>query len=1037
MPKLTLPPHLLNEIESGNVVLFLGAGASREARNSRNERPPLAKELAGLIARKFLNDKYATFPLNQVAALAESASDLFTFQRFLADTFSGFLPTDSHLKLATFRWRGIATTNYDTILEDAYQAASKKTASVQKLIPFIDHNDRPDDLVVDQSSVLYIKLHGCITRITNKACPLIITTEQYNSHEEGRKRLFGRLYDWGAQRTILFAGYSLQDANLLNLIQKLHRDEPNLCRSFLLSPGVDSFQQTYWEKFRITAIAGTFDDLVACLDQHINPLFLGIRSSSEAGNLAIRDKFIRPHVNLSYNTAQFLERDVDYVKSVVPQERIDPKQFYKGVTSEWSAIEQNLDVNRHLADAILMEHVLSDDSTGSDQRKFIVIKAHAGSGKTVLLQRLAWDASRVHDKLCLKIRPGGVIDSTAILDLLDQTRERIYLFVDNILERRSEIVSLYGSRTGIGSRLTIIGVARTHEWNTAPESLTSLATHVHKLEYLSHNEIDLLLTKLEENDALGTLKALSPAERRQAFTERADRQILVALHEATLGKPFEEIIRNEYYSIAPALAQSIYLAVCMLYRFGAPVRAGIISRMYGVPFEEFDTKFFRPLEQIIDVQKDAKSQDMCYMARHPHIADIVVSTVLSHKDDLFHEVLRAVRYLNPTYNSDRVAFKRLVNGRNLLETFTDHQMIIQIFDAAAAVSGEDADLLQQKSIYEMNRPNGDLDVAESLINKAISLSTRTRALLHTQAELFVRRAEATTQRLARKDFFKRAIALCESLKGFKDNAYAYYTLTKIRTLQLKDELGSVSPDDDQIHSLTRMAEKVLQEGISKHPNNPHLRVAESTLANVLADHSRAIGALEKSFELNPSGSLIALRLADSYARKGNGTHAAEILKTALAAKTSDLRLHAQYAKILIDFELGTDDEIIYHLRKGFGSNDNNLESRMLLGRQLFISGKLEESEAVFNELRTHFMPFKIRERLQYQLKELYRGDIKYFEATYIVIRRNGDSAKIFCDRNKIKRRVWDTLRRGCRVKFNVAFCMNGPRAYNLFTDEDT
>ena len=133
---------------------------------------------------------------------------------------------------------------------------------------------------------------------------------------------------------------------------------------------------------------------------------------------------------------------------------------------------------------------------------------------------------------------------------------------------------------------------------------------------------------------MGTLETLDTKQRQEALHEKAGRQLLVALHEATLGKPFEKIIEDEYDRITPPKAQSMYMTVCLLNQFEVSVRSGIISRMYGVPFEEFKKHFFAPLEQIIITRRDDKSGDYCYMARHPHIAEIVVQTVLRNREDL-------------------------------------------------------------------------------------------------------------------------------------------------------------------------------------------------------------------------------------------------------------------------------------------------------------------------------------------------------------------------------------------------------------------
>jgi hypothetical protein len=842
MPKLQLPTHLLNEIEAGNVVLMLGAGASRGAMNGKGEKPPLGGDLAGLIARKFLTSKYSSVPLNQVAAYAISVSDLFTVQQFIAETFSGFTPTAAHHTLKTFRWKGIATTNFDTIVEDAYH--DTKVRSAQNLVTFIDNSDRPDDLLRDQNSVLYLKLHGCVSRIKDTKCPLILTTEQYNTHEEGRERVFNRLFDWATERPVLFAGYSLQDANLLGLIQRVQRKIPSPPRCYLVTLGIDDIQRTHWESFHISAFNGSFDDLADVLDKKIGSLFRGLRQTSETGNLAISDRFMKRDVTLPFNTTQFLERDVDYVKSVTPGERLDPRQFYKGVNSEWSAIDQDLDVPRHLTDEILLAHVLPETKGSASGASFIVVKSHAGSGKTVMLQRLAWEAARRYDKLCLKLRPNGILNPAAIAELVDQVKERIFIFVDDVIGRRREIAALYDPRSSIGDKITIIAAARTNEWNVAPESLTSLATDVYELKYLSRDEVDGLLERLETHGSLGTLEKLTLTQRQAAFLDLADRQLLVALHETTFGKPFEDIIKDEYEQITPSRAQLMYLTVCLLHQFGSPVRAGLISRLYNIPFDEFERSFFKPLEQIITATRDKISGDMVYMARHPHIAELVVNTVLQNKEDLFHEVLKAISFLNPSYDSDRTAYRKLLNGTNLLQNFPDHQMVTQIFDAAQDVSGEDSYLLQQKCIYEMKRPNGNLAAADGYIQRALTSPKRPHAILHTQSELFVRRAEAAKNPLDRKRFLDEASKICDQLKSRRDDPFPYYTLLKIKTIQIRDELRCDEPNDDSINTLARSADRILQSGISLHPENSFLRSAEAELATVLSKEKRAVEAME-------------------------------------------------------------------------------------------------------------------------------------------------------------------------------------------------
>ncbi len=91
--------------------------------------------------------------------------------------------------------------------------------------------------------------------------------------------------------------------------------------------------------------------------------------------------------------------------------------------------------------------------------------------------------------------------------------------------------------------------------------------------------------------------------------DHADRQLLVALHELTQGKPFEEIIYDEYRKIRPATAQQIYLDIATMHQFGANARAGAISRIAGIGFEDFQQEFLGPLIDTIHIKTDPYTRD--------------------------------------------------------------------------------------------------------------------------------------------------------------------------------------------------------------------------------------------------------------------------------------------------------------------------------------------------------------------------------------------------------------------------------------------
>lgn len=138
---LALPDALTEEIRRGRVVLLLGAGASLGAKNDKGHEPLNGNQLRGALADRFLGGGYKDAALAWAAELAISETDLARVQDFVAERFRGLRPAIFHRVLTTFKWRGIATTNYDLIMEAAYGEGNP----AQKLIACICDHDRVDE----------------------------------------------------------------------------------------------------------------------------------------------------------------------------------------------------------------------------------------------------------------------------------------------------------------------------------------------------------------------------------------------------------------------------------------------------------------------------------------------------------------------------------------------------------------------------------------------------------------------------------------------------------------------------------------------------------------------------------------------------------------------------------------------------------------------------------------------------------------------------------------------------------------------------
>ena len=181
---IDLPKELATAVQEGRAVLFLGAGASRGAMDDKLQPIPDGSGLAKILIKEFLGDDYDGLDLRSVYDLACSERDVRTVQRKIFDILNPFQPADFHLLIPTFAWAGIATTNYDLVVERACQRAP---SPLQKLVPHVKDGDGATDQLGDRS-VLYVKLHGCIAELNAWLEDQCIAYAKRTKHPEFKER---------------------------------------------------------------------------------------------------------------------------------------------------------------------------------------------------------------------------------------------------------------------------------------------------------------------------------------------------------------------------------------------------------------------------------------------------------------------------------------------------------------------------------------------------------------------------------------------------------------------------------------------------------------------------------------------------------------------------------------------------------------------------------------------------------------------------------------------------------------------------------
>lgn len=248
-----LPDELLNYIVSGNCVLFLGAGASYEV------GAPTAREMAIELSEKFLNKQHKEESLSTIASYIEAKPGL--GRRFIIDYLTEHLsslkPSKAHLMLPKFNWAAIYTTNYDTLIEQAFE---KVGVRYKTLISSRDLLNNSND---HSTYVLIYKPHGCISRSTVIETPMVITENDYYSSTENRKAIYRQLEIHRYKKVFLFIGYSFSDFNLSQIWFDILKELGKFSQwAYALWPGCSEIQKIAWQKRNIELIDMRFGDFM-------------------------------------------------------------------------------------------------------------------------------------------------------------------------------------------------------------------------------------------------------------------------------------------------------------------------------------------------------------------------------------------------------------------------------------------------------------------------------------------------------------------------------------------------------------------------------------------------------------------------------------------------------------------------------------------------------------------------------------------------------------------------------------------------------
>lgn len=1030
--RIQLPNGLVDAMREQRAILFLGSGASLGSKTSSGEKMPTATKLAEAIADEFLSSKFRKKDLMRVSELALSQAGSNIFNQWLRDFFEPFLPTDAHQNLGDFRWRAIFTTNYDLLVERSYKADA---GSLQTLVTRVK-DDQPIERMLSRYAhpVEYVKLHGCIEHIHDKEIPLVLTPSSYNNHEANRQDLYGRLEGLSKEYPIIFCGHSLDDLHIRRLVENPKSQSRPMY--YLVSPDFEDEERKMWADKRVDAISGTFADLMSALDVAL-PALMRVPTQTSA----VIEEPYRKHFKViereSDETAFAFQKEITFLHPGLPIEDVDAGRFYAGYDQSWGNIARDFDVERRASHRVL-EYIGSQGESGT---RLGVITGAAGYGKSIALKRAAWELAVSFGEFVIWLEDDSKLRPDVLRELHSLLGKRIYIFADRAGLNCSKIEEILALSKAESIPVTFISAERKNEWSMYCQRLEKYGPEFFDIKKLSESEVTDLLGKLRVHGCEGILKGETEEKQRQMIVERLDRQLLVALYEITRGRSFEDIVADEFSRITPEEAQKLYLDICTLHRFDVPVRAGVVSRISGISFRDFETELFEPLQDLVFTNQNAITGDWEYRSRHPIVGEMVFTQVCRTDEDRRDQIVRLIDGLDTSYGSDDLALSQLIRGRNLAETFEDVSLARQVYEVAVRRNPSKPYILQQRTIFEYTHSRGSLEAAENAILEALEADPENHSFLHTQAQVLRRQALVTKSDFARQSLRSQSRATLDKINDQK-NAYVLGSRARLRVDAVSDALDKLRKQssevyEDDLADAIDQAELALHRAFNMFPSDPDFLEAEAKLKELLGDTAASTDRLQRAWQKMSRGSGVAKRLARRYLSAKKPELAIKVLSEAIERDPTDRSVNLLLANI--NFSLSGNLEDVNaqrYLAQSYVHGDREYFARFVSSALAFVRNDFAASFALIDEIEKRapgdFYP-RLGRTENWLSEHLIarRGTIKNSFGSYLFISMRDCPRELYAPASGSDDDDWDRLSLQNEVTFDVEFSRRGPVAINV------
>jgi tetratricopeptide (TPR) repeat protein/cold shock CspA family protein len=1011
---MDLPLPLRTAMESGGVTLFVGAGICHNYLTGDGRSAPDGEELARRLAKHIGLDPGPTPNLSKVAQLVEQRKDRATLEKLLIRELTDLEPDDTLVWLFSKTWRAIYTTNYDRIIQRAYELVSEPT---QEPISFTASRDVV--WVDPRFQVGVFHLHGSLFEGEHRSA--LITVADYARFREQRSMLFDLLKQSFATSPILYIGYSNQDPNWETVRSELEAEfaPSKPPEAYRMAPTTNTIDEEVLRGQGVTTLSGTLDDFRTACERDLPGLRV-VPCKLEALRATVPPALAEAFESAPAAVAR-LVKNWSYVSQEDFSSPGNTTEFLRGDAPNWPAVAQGVPFERDIEEP-LFESLL-DAATDPEQRtRSSLMLGPAGYGTTTALRRLAVRLADDQVGSILWHRQGAQFLAADVEFAASALPPPLFFVVDNASDASDALTDAVAIVRERRRHAHFLLGDRLNEWR---QRRLRLRPREWSLEALSESEIPRLISCLAAHHALGVLEELPENLQFAAVREKHGKELLVAMREATSGLGFDAIVEDEYWSLATDEARQIYGLVAALYRSRAVARVGLLSAVLGMNPVEIYQHANEELEGVVLFETIDEDMDITIARpRHHVIADMVWSRCLGSADrERF--LLSVIRALNLNYPADAQAFDRLVRADDAVDEIADLERRIEFFQRAC--KKDPASGYVRQHFARMLRRAGELDAALEQVQLGLDLGGR-RVLHHTKGVILSDLAmKAASPELGRRRLIQAEQAFRKVLSINPKDQYGFHGLA-----ELYFHWATRAPTPDEQAEYLAKCEKVISEGLSLVAEKEGLWIVSAAVAEYMDDAPGVIEALERAVSESSDAVIARYLLARKYFESGNYQQVIVTLMPVLESHPDQYRSGMLCARAI--YRMGgslREAAAILNLGSLAGERDPWFIA-LSIGLH-FVAGNHEEVERLRRVTEAAGFPVGDQHHVSFVTEDggvptRLSGSVLRLRAGYAFLRVEGGLPDIFCPGRELGALE---LQQGDSVTFELGFSPRGPVARHL------